>query len=96
MQITKKTFVSAGERFVRFVRAHGDMLLIVFLLLVVSGAGFFFYQLLYPPIYAPSTPRTPEAVFNMQLYEKVIERSNARAEMLQNQLDNLPANPFRP
>jgi len=94
IQITKKTFTNIFAAIAKALRAHGDAMFVVCVAFIIAGAAWLFYELLYPPIFAPQTPRAFEAPFNTEVYKQILDHSTSRADDLQKQLESLPPNPF--
>ncbi|MDO8557940.1 MAG: hypothetical protein Q7S09_01965 [bacterium] len=94
MSSPKKSLSTPLHIMARFVRAHGDLLFGAAFIFVIGYAAFLFYQFFYPPLFATRPPKPQETVFNTQLYQKVIDRIEARPRNLEEQLSGMPRNPF--
>jgi len=79
-----------------FLQKRSDFMILLVFLLVVGYANWIFYILVYPPLFLPKIPKSGESVFNEPLYEKVMDRIKARPFVLQQSLDVIPPNPFKP
>ena len=80
---------------VRFARKHGDLLFGISLVFVVGYAALLFYQFFYTALFTPRPPKPLEPAFNNQLFERITDSIASRPEDLEEQLRNLPKNPFR-
>ena len=74
---------------------HSDLLFGIAVLFIIGYAGLLFYQFFYPTLFAPRPPKLQDPVFNSQLYQKIIDRIEARPAALEEQLQNIPRNPFQ-